>query len=177
MEFDILSLGDHLPMPGSDRHCDTQADRHTLWVEMGRIGEALGFRGIQFGERHDSEYIISSPQMILAAIAGVTKRIKRGPGVSLLANIDPVRVAADFATLDQLSKGRAEIGFGSGIEEKVFRLFGQDAGGPERMTCMFDLGGLPAEDVMQSMELFAKSVMPLVNEALRPVRQRETVAI
>jgi alkanesulfonate monooxygenase SsuD/methylene tetrahydromethanopterin reductase-like flavin-dependent oxidoreductase (luciferase family) len=133
MDFDILSLGDHLPMPGSDRHYDTQADRHALWVEMGRTGEALGFRGIQFGEHHDSEYIISSPQMILAAIASHTNRIKLGTGVSLLANIDPVRVAEDFATLDQLSGGRAEIGFGSGIEENVFRLFGQDAGRRKEM--------------------------------------------
>jgi len=133
MEFDILSLGDHLPMPGTDHHYDTQADRHALWVEMGRIGETLGFSAIQFGEHHDSEYIISSPQMVLAAISSVTKRIKLGTGVSLLANIDPVRVAEDFATLDQLSNGRAEIGFGSGIEENVFRLFGQDAGRRKEM--------------------------------------------
>jgi alkanesulfonate monooxygenase SsuD/methylene tetrahydromethanopterin reductase-like flavin-dependent oxidoreductase (luciferase family) len=133
MEFDILSLGDHLPLPGSDRHYDSQADRHALWVEMGRLGEKLGFRGIQFGEHHDSEYIISSPQMILAAIASQTSRIKLGTGVSLLANIDPVRVAEDFATLDLLSRGRAEVGFGSGIEENVFRLFGQDASNRKAM--------------------------------------------
>jgi alkanesulfonate monooxygenase SsuD/methylene tetrahydromethanopterin reductase-like flavin-dependent oxidoreductase (luciferase family) len=126
MQFDILSLGDHLPLPGSNRFGDTQAERHALWVEMGRAGEKLGFRGIQFGEHHDSEYIISSPQMILAAIASQTSRIKLGTGVSLLANMDPVRFAEDFATLDLLSKGRAEVGFGSGIEENVFRLFGQD---------------------------------------------------
>jgi alkanesulfonate monooxygenase SsuD/methylene tetrahydromethanopterin reductase-like flavin-dependent oxidoreductase (luciferase family) len=126
MQFDILSLGDHLPLPSGKRFGDTQAERHALWVEMGRTGERLGFRGIQFGEHHDSEYIISAPQMILAAIASQTSRIKLGTGVSLLANMDPVRFAEDFATLDLLSKGRAEVGFGSGIEENVFRLFGQD---------------------------------------------------
>jgi alkanesulfonate monooxygenase SsuD/methylene tetrahydromethanopterin reductase-like flavin-dependent oxidoreductase (luciferase family) len=126
MEFDILSLGDHLPLPGNERHPDTQAERHALWVEMGRIGEKLGFRGIQFGEHHDSEYIISSPQMILAAIASLASRIKLGTGVSILANMDPVRFAEDFATLDLLSN-ELEVGFGSGIEENVFWLFGQDA--------------------------------------------------
>ena len=127
MEFDILSLGDHVPKPGSSDYADSQAERHALWVEMGRIGEKMGYRGIQFGEHHDSEYIISAPHMILAAIASQTRRIKLGTGVSLIANIDPVRFAEDFATLDLLSGGRAEVAFGSGIEENVFRLFGQDA--------------------------------------------------
>jgi alkanesulfonate monooxygenase SsuD/methylene tetrahydromethanopterin reductase-like flavin-dependent oxidoreductase (luciferase family) len=126
MQFDILSLGDHVPAPGQDRYLDSQAERVALWLEMGRLGEALGFRGIQFGEHHDSQYIVSAPHMILAAIAGQTKRIKLGTGVSLLANIDAVRFAEDFATLDLISHGRAEVGFGTGIEDSVFKLFGQD---------------------------------------------------
>jgi alkanesulfonate monooxygenase SsuD/methylene tetrahydromethanopterin reductase-like flavin-dependent oxidoreductase (luciferase family) len=127
MKFDILSLGDHVPQPGRDIYLDTQAERFALWIEMGRLGEALGFRGIQFGEHHDSQYIISAPHMVLAAIAGQTSRIKLGTGVSLLANLDPVRFAEDFASLDLISNGRAEVGFGTGIEDSVFKLFGQDS--------------------------------------------------
>jgi alkanesulfonate monooxygenase SsuD/methylene tetrahydromethanopterin reductase-like flavin-dependent oxidoreductase (luciferase family) len=134
MEFDILSLGDHVPMPGTTKYAESQSERHALWVEMGCLGEKLGYRGFQIGEHHDSEYIVSSPQMILAAIASRTERIKLGTGVSLLANIDPVRVAEDFATLDNLSRGRAEVNFGSGIEENVFRLFGQDPSKRKEMS-------------------------------------------
>lgn len=127
MQFDILSLGDHVPQPGTTHYLDTQAERYALWIEMGLLGERLGFRGIQFGEHHDSQYIISAPHMVLAAIAGQTKRIKLGTGVSLLANLDAVRFAEDFSTLDLISRGRAEVGFGTGIEDSVFKLFGQDA--------------------------------------------------
>jgi alkanesulfonate monooxygenase SsuD/methylene tetrahydromethanopterin reductase-like flavin-dependent oxidoreductase (luciferase family) len=127
MQFDILSLGDYLPAPGGDIYLESQADRVELWLEMGRLGEQLGYRGIQFGEHHDSQYIISSPQTILAAIAAQTETIRLGTGVSLPANIDPVRFAEEFATLDLISRGRAEVGFGTGIEDSVFRLFGQDA--------------------------------------------------
>jgi alkanesulfonate monooxygenase SsuD/methylene tetrahydromethanopterin reductase-like flavin-dependent oxidoreductase (luciferase family) len=65
--------------------------------------------------------------MILAAIAAQTQTIRLGTGVSLLANIDPVRFAEEFASLDLISRGRAEVGFGTGIEDSVFRLFGQDS--------------------------------------------------
>jgi alkanesulfonate monooxygenase SsuD/methylene tetrahydromethanopterin reductase-like flavin-dependent oxidoreductase (luciferase family) len=126
MDFDILSLGDHLPAPGSKVHSDTVAERHCLWIEEGVLGEELGFRGIAFGEHHTSEFIVSSPAILLSAIAVLTKRIKLGTGVSLIPNLDPVRIAEDFATLDQISNGRAEIGVGSGIVESVFKLFGQD---------------------------------------------------
>ena len=97
-----------------------------MWVDVGVHAEKLGFSGIFFGEHHCSSYIISSPQMILAAIAPQTSRIALGTAVSLLPNNDPVRLAEDFATLDLLSNGRAEIGFGSGFTEHTFRLFGQD---------------------------------------------------
>jgi alkanesulfonate monooxygenase SsuD/methylene tetrahydromethanopterin reductase-like flavin-dependent oxidoreductase (luciferase family) len=127
MQFDILSLGDHVPAPGQSHYIDSQAERFALWVKMGRLGEELGFRGIQFGEHHDSQYIVSAPHMVLAAIAAQTDTIKLGTGVSLLANIDAVRFAEDFASLDLISGGRAEVGFGTGIEDSVFKLFGQDA--------------------------------------------------
>jgi alkanesulfonate monooxygenase SsuD/methylene tetrahydromethanopterin reductase-like flavin-dependent oxidoreductase (luciferase family) len=86
----------------------------------------LGYRAIALGEHHTSEYILSSPAVLLAAIAALTKRIRLTTGITLIPNLDPVRIAEDWATLDQISEGRAEIGVGSGIVESVFRLFGQD---------------------------------------------------
>jgi alkanesulfonate monooxygenase SsuD/methylene tetrahydromethanopterin reductase-like flavin-dependent oxidoreductase (luciferase family) len=126
MEFDILVLGDHLPQPESGLFSETPRQRHQLWLDMAILGDRSGFRAIHLGEHHDSEYIISSPQIILAGMATQTRRIRLGTGVSLISNLDPVRAAEDFATLDMISGGRAEIGVGSGISQHVFRLFGQD---------------------------------------------------
>jgi alkanesulfonate monooxygenase SsuD/methylene tetrahydromethanopterin reductase-like flavin-dependent oxidoreductase (luciferase family) len=132
MKFDLITLGDHLPDPRSGRYNETQAERHQMWIDMAVKAEELGFAGVMFGEHHCSDYIISAPQMLLAAVAARTKKIRLGTAVSLLPNNDPVRLAEDFATLDLISNGRAEIGFGSGLTLHTFNLYGQDiANGPE----------------------------------------------
>src|ERR1700692_389436 len=110
MKIDYITLGDHLPDPVTGRYHETQAQRHRMWVDVGVHIEKLGFSGLFLGEHHCSNYIISSPQMILAAIATQTREMALGTAVSLLPNNDPVRLAEDFATFDLLSNGRAEIG-------------------------------------------------------------------
>ncbi len=126
MKFDLITLGDHLPDPHTQRYHETQAERHRMWVDLGVHAEEAGFEAVWLGEHHCSDYIVPSPQMLLAAIAVRTRRVRLGTAVSILPNNDPVRLAEDFATLDLLSTGRAEIGFGSGFTEHTFRLFGQD---------------------------------------------------
>lgn len=126
MKFDLISLGDHLADPVTGQFNDTQSSRHRFWVEYGIFAETAGFDAFWLGEHHASQYILSSPQMVLAAIAVQTSRITLGTAVSLLPNNDPVRIAEEFATLDLLSEGRAEIGFGSGITPHTFALFGQN---------------------------------------------------
>ena len=126
MKFDVLSLGDHLPDPHTGNYAETQAERFQFWVELGVCAEQTGYDGFWIGEHHCSNYIVSAPQMVLAAIAARTKRIRLGTAISILPNNDPVRLAEDFAALDLLSNGRAEIGFGSGYTQHTFQLFGQD---------------------------------------------------
>jgi alkanesulfonate monooxygenase SsuD/methylene tetrahydromethanopterin reductase-like flavin-dependent oxidoreductase (luciferase family) len=126
MKFDVLSLGDHLPDPHTGRYNETQAERFQMWVDLGVLAEERGYDAFWIGEHHCSDYIVSSPQMVLAAIASRTRRINLGTAVSLLPTNDPVRLAEDFATLDLLSNGRAEIGFGSGFTEHTFKLFDKD---------------------------------------------------
>jgi len=126
MRFGLLSLGDHLPDPATGEYAETQAQRFRLWVELGVLAERAGFDSCWFGEHHFNDYILSSPQMLLAAVAARTESIRLGTAVSLLPNQDPVRLAEDFATLGLLSEGRAEVGFGSGITPNTFRLLGQD---------------------------------------------------
>lgn len=78
------------------------------------------------GEHHRPDFASSSPATVLAAIAGKTERIRLTPAVTILSSDDPVRVFQEFATLDQLSSGRAELLVGRGSFIESFPLFGYD---------------------------------------------------
>jgi alkanesulfonate monooxygenase SsuD/methylene tetrahydromethanopterin reductase-like flavin-dependent oxidoreductase (luciferase family) len=113
MDFRVLSLGDWLadPVTGKMR---AQAERFHQIIALAERAEALGFGGFHLGEHHFSDYILSSPVPLLSAIAMRTSRIRLSTGVTLLANRDPVHIAEDYATLDLISKGRAELVAGRG---------------------------------------------------------------
>jgi alkanesulfonate monooxygenase SsuD/methylene tetrahydromethanopterin reductase-like flavin-dependent oxidoreductase (luciferase family) len=135
LRLDICTLVDHLPDPHTHRHNETQREKYATLMAMAEHGEQGGFGGFWVGEHHASYYIAPSPQMILAAAAMRTKTIQLGTAISLLPNSDPVRLAEEFATLDLLSNGRAELGLGSGITQHTYKLFGQkleDADGLSR---------------------------------------------
>ncbi len=85
-------------------------------------GVAVDFIGV--GEHHREDFAVSAPDVVLAAIAGRTKRIRLGSAVTVLSSDDPVRVFQRFATLDALSGGRAEIILGRGSFTESFPLFG-----------------------------------------------------
>jgi probable LLM family oxidoreductase len=89
---------------------------------MDEVG--LDFYGI--GEHHRPDYAVSVPEIILAAAASVTKRIKLGSAVSVLSSADPVKLYQSFATIDLLSNGRAELVAGRGSFIESFPLFGND---------------------------------------------------
>lgn len=133
MKFGVFSLGDHLPNPLTGQYNEDQSQKHHGWIQEGVLAEACGFSSIWLGEHHFNEYILSVPQMVLAAIAMKTERIRLGTAVTLLANHDPVNIAEDFATLDLLSCGRAEIGVAPGITPTTFTLFGQNVDAAEAM--------------------------------------------
>ena len=125
MEAGLLILGDHLADPASGARSPAAA-RHRQIVELGVAAEALGFDLVSLGEHHLCDYILSAPPVVLAAIAERTQRIRLGTGVTLLGSLDPVRVAEDYATLDVLSGGRAELVVGRGILRRTYRDFGID---------------------------------------------------
>lgn len=89
---------------------------------MDEVG--LDFYGI--GEHHRSDYAVSAPEIILAAASTVTKNIKLGSAVSVVSSSDPVKLYQSFATIDQLSNGRAELVAGRGSFIESFPLFGYD---------------------------------------------------
>lgn len=88
------------------------------------LADRLGLDYLAVGEHHRADYAISAPEVVLAAIAGRTGRIRLGSAVTVLSSDDPVRVHQRFATLDALSSGRAEMVLGRGSFVESFPLFG-----------------------------------------------------
>jgi alkanesulfonate monooxygenase SsuD/methylene tetrahydromethanopterin reductase-like flavin-dependent oxidoreductase (luciferase family) len=89
--------------------------------------EAAGFDVLLLGEHHFNYFMISSPVVVLAAIAQHTSTIRLGTGVTLLPTRDPVFVAEEITTLDVLSGGRAEVGVGRGIHQGIYEATGRPA--------------------------------------------------
>src|SRR3954453_23512756 len=95
-------------------------------MEEVEVAEAAGLDAFGVGEHHRRDFAVSAPAVVLAAAAARTKRIRLTSAVSVLSSDDPVRVFQNFATLDLLSGGRAEIMAGRGSFIESFPLFGYD---------------------------------------------------
>lgn len=95
-------------------------------VEEGVLADQVGLNFIGLGEHHRDDFAVSSPEMVLAAIAARTENIHLGSAVTVLSSDDPVRVYERFATLDALSHGRAEVILGRGSFTESFPLFGYE---------------------------------------------------
>jgi probable LLM family oxidoreductase len=95
-------------------------------LEEAELAEQLGLDVFAIGEHHRPDYLVSSPAVVLAAIAARTERIRLSSAVTVLSSDDPVRVFEQFAELDLLSGGRAEIMAGRGSFIESFPLFGYD---------------------------------------------------
>jgi probable LLM family oxidoreductase len=93
-------------------------------VEEAVLADKVGVDFFGIGEHHREDFAISAPEIVLAAIASRTERIHVGTAVTVLSSDDPVRVFEKFATLDAVSKGRAEIILGRGSFTESFPLFG-----------------------------------------------------
>ncbi|MED3552579.1 LLM class flavin-dependent oxidoreductase [Cytobacillus praedii] len=102
----------------------SHAQRLREVVEEIILADEIGLDVFGIGEHHRKDYAASSPAVVLAAAAPLTKRIRLTSAVSVLSSADPVRVFQDFATLDGLSNGRAEIMVGRGSFTESFPLFG-----------------------------------------------------
>ncbi|GAA1090624.1 Atu2307/SP_0267 family LLM class monooxygenase [Tsukamurella spumae] len=94
--------------------------------EEAATADAVGLDFFGVGEHHREDFAVSSPEMVLAAIASRTTSIRLGSTVTVLSSDDPVRVYERFATLDAVSNGRAEIVAGRGSFTESFPLFGYD---------------------------------------------------
>jgi len=95
-------------------------------VDEAVLADAVGVDFVGVGEHHRADFAVSSPEMVLAAIAARTQRIRLGSAVTVLSSDDPIRVFQRFSTLDALSNGRAEVILGRGSFIESFPLFGFD---------------------------------------------------
>jgi probable LLM family oxidoreductase len=95
-------------------------------LDQATLADEIGIDFIGLGEHHRPDFAISSPEIVLAAIAGRTQRIKLGTAVTVLSTDDPVRVFQRFSTLNALSNGRAEPILGRGSFTESYPLFGHD---------------------------------------------------
>ncbi len=95
-------------------------------LEEIELADRVGLDDFGIGEHHRTEYLDSAPAVILAAAAARTKQIRLTSAVTVLSAADPVRVFQEFATLDLISKGRAEMVVGRGSFTEAFPLFGFD---------------------------------------------------
>lgn len=145
LQIGLLSLGDCLDDPvGGGR--PTPAERQRAIVESAVQAERLGFDSAWLGEHPFCDSVLSAPPVVLAAIAARTERLRlggqlrwptrneakpseahpSGTGLTVLANLDPVRAAEDYATLDGISGGRVELVAGRGLLADPDEAFGQE---------------------------------------------------
>lgn len=125
MKLSLMTLGDQVTDPVTGV-CPTAGERHRAIVEAAAVADDAGFHGVHIGEHHGLEYIYSAPPVILAAIAERTRNLRLSTAVTLAANLDPVRAAEDYATVDVLSGGRCEVVVGRGnFFVSTYTLFGQ----------------------------------------------------
>jgi probable LLM family oxidoreductase len=125
MQIGIDSFAAIVPDPATGLTITPQQRLAQLLEEV-ELADTVGLDVFGLGEHHRSEYLDSAPAVILGAAAARTKRIRLTSAVTVLSAADPVRVFQNFATLDLLSQGRAEIVVGRGSFIESFPLFGLD---------------------------------------------------
>lgn len=124
-EIGVYTLADIGPNPLTGSTLSAE-DRVKEIIEAAKLAEEAGLEIFGVGEHHRLDYAVSSPAVMLAAIAMVTKNIRLTSTTSVLSTLDPVRLFEDFAQLDLISGGRAEVLAGRGAFIESFPLFGYD---------------------------------------------------
>src|ERR1700678_4028061 len=127
MRFQLLDILPNIQNRFTGRLVST-ADRLEQALTSARQAEKLGFDSVAVGERHAGPFLSAGVTVVLGAIAAASSRVRIQTGVSVLSVLDPLRVAEDYATVDQLSRGRLELVIGKGNEMRQLPMFGVTAG-------------------------------------------------
>lgn len=125
LEIGIFSLGDHIPNPHTKEYI-SQQQRINEFIEMAKLADEAGLDVFGLGESHQEYFTGQAHTVILGAIAQATKNIKIASAASIVSTWEPVRLYEDFATLDLISNGRAELVGGRASRIGLFELLGFD---------------------------------------------------
>jgi probable LLM family oxidoreductase len=125
MELGIGMFGDLAVDAKTGKPADARIKLQEILEEI-KLADEVGLDVFGLGEHHRPDYAVSSPEIVLAAAAAITKNIKLTSTVTVLSSAEPVKVYQDFSTIDLISNGRAEIGVGRGSFIESFPLFGYD---------------------------------------------------
>ena len=125
MELGIYTFAERTTDPNSGQTVSARQRLRDL-IEEVELADRVGLDVFGVGEHHRPDFVVSAPAIVLAAAAERTKNIRLTSAVNVISSDDPVRVFQDFATLDLLSGGRAEIMAGRGSFIESFPLFGYD---------------------------------------------------
>lgn len=175
VQFGIGMFGD-VQINESKGYIQPAQDRLAEIVEEVKLMDKLGLDFFGIGEHHREDYAVASPEILLAALSTVTKNIRLGSAVSVISSTDPVKLFQDFATVDLLSKGRAEIMTGRGSFIESFSLYGLDL---KDYDALFDeklklLLQLNKEKIVTWNGQFRK---PLLGQEVFPRPQQEQIPV
>ncbi|MCU4117337.1 LLM class flavin-dependent oxidoreductase [Mycoplasma zalophi] len=123
VELGITTFGETTIIEGKEQPISHDQRLRDMIEEM-KLADEVGLDVYAIGEHHRKDFAVSAPEIVLAAGAAVTKNIKLSTAVTILSSIDPIRVYQQFATIDAISNGRAEIMVGRGSFIESFPLFG-----------------------------------------------------
>ncbi|RLL43644.1 LLM class flavin-dependent oxidoreductase [Oceanobacillus piezotolerans] len=123
LEFGLYTLGDHLPNPLTGERIPAKQRIQEI-IELAQLAEQAGIDFFSVGESHQDYFATQAHSVILGAIAQATNKIKISSSSTIVSTLDPVRVYEDFATIDLISNGRAEIIAGRASRVGVFDLLG-----------------------------------------------------
>jgi putative FMN-dependent luciferase-like monooxygenase len=125
MQFGVFTVGDVTPDPTTGR-TPTEEERIRSMIELALRAEDVGLDVVAFGEHHNPPFVPSSPTTMLGYVAARTNRIILSTATTLITTNDPVKIAEDYAMLQHLADGRADLMLGRGNTGPVYPWFGQD---------------------------------------------------
>ncbi|TGN22966.1 LLM class flavin-dependent oxidoreductase [Empedobacter tilapiae] len=175
MELGIGMFGD-LHIDPKTGYTQTPQQRMSEIIEEVKLMDEIGLDFFGIGEHHRPDYAVSSPEIMLAALSTVTKNIKLGSAVSVISSTDPVKLYQDFASVDNLSNGRAEIMAGRGSFIESFPLFGYDLNDydalfDEKLRLLLDLN---KNEIINWRGNFR---IPIINQSVYPKPVQEKLPI
>ena len=132
IELGISTFGETTEIEGTGI-IPAHDERIRNMIEEMKLADEVGLDLYAIGEHHREDFAVSAPEILLAAGAAVTKNIKLSSAVTVLSSSDPVRVYQQYATIDAISNGRAEVMVGRGSFTESFPLFGYDLGDYEEL--------------------------------------------